>query len=182
MPHHGYAEFPQLVLGTNAREQQQMGRSDSAGAQHHAAAVDPEHLAAAFGFDADSLAVLDHDLADKDPASHRQVEIVAHRIEMRQGGAHPHAIDIVQQRRSETGRVQAVLVRWVVIEDGKAVGVEAESGGKVFRIDGGRVVLSAGGCQIAPHGDTVGRGSRGPVAGNSAVPVVRHLPGVGSNP
>src|SRR6266446_3143229 len=35
----------------------------------------------------------------------------------------------------------AVFVRKIVIEDGKAVGVEAESGGKVFRVEADRVVL-----------------------------------------
>src|SRR3984957_2127090 len=37
-----------------------------------------------------------------------------------------------------------VLVRRIVIKDDKAVGVEAESGGKLFYIEAGRVVLSAG--------------------------------------
>ena len=37
-----------------------------------------------------------------------------------------------------------VFVRKIVIKDGKAVGVEAESGGKVFQVEADRVVLSAG--------------------------------------
>ena len=37
-----------------------------------------------------------------------------------------------------------VFVRKIVIEDGRAVGVEAESGGKVFHVEADRVVLSAG--------------------------------------
>src|SRR4029077_8413325 len=43
-----------------------------------------------------------------------------------------------------------VFVRKVVIEDGKAVGVEAESGGKMFRVNADRVVLSAGAIR-SPH-------------------------------
>ena len=37
-----------------------------------------------------------------------------------------------------------VFVRRVIIAGGKAVGVEAESGGQVIRVDAGAVVLSAG--------------------------------------
>ena len=87
-----------------------MRRSDRAGAQHHPAGFDPEHLAAAFGFDADRLAVLDQDLADEHPAPHRQVQMMAHRIEVRHRGAHPDAVDVVRRRHAEAGRVQAVLI------------------------------------------------------------------------
>ncbi len=43
-----------------------------------------------------------------------------------------------------------VFVRKIVIKDGKAVGVEADSGGKVFQIEADRVVLSAGAIR-SPH-------------------------------
>jgi len=43
-----------------------------------------------------------------------------------------------------------VFVRKIVIENGTAVGVEADSGGKVFRVDAVRVVLSAGAIR-SPH-------------------------------
>ena len=43
-----------------------------------------------------------------------------------------------------------VFVRKILIEGGKAVGVEAESGGKVFRVEAGRVVLSSGAIR-SPH-------------------------------
>ncbi len=43
-----------------------------------------------------------------------------------------------------------VFVRKMVIKDGKAVGVEAESGGKVFTVEADRVVLSAGAIK-SPH-------------------------------
>ena len=89
MTNRWYPELPQLVLGADAREHQQMGRSDRPGAQHHPVGFDPEHLPAAFGFHADGLAVLDHDLADEHPAPHRQVQMVAHRTEMRHRSAHP---------------------------------------------------------------------------------------------
>ncbi len=43
-----------------------------------------------------------------------------------------------------------VFVRKVLIEDRKAVGVEVESGGEVFNVEAGRVVLSAGALK-SPH-------------------------------
>ena len=110
MTNHGYPELPQLVLGADAREHQQLGRSDRPGAQHHAARLDVEYLSSAFGFDADGLAILDQDLPDEHPAPHRQVQMVAHRIEMRHGRAHSHAVDIVRGRHTEAGGMQAVLV------------------------------------------------------------------------
>src|SRR6201987_2187925 len=42
------------------------------------------------------------------------------------------------------------FARKIVIENGTAVGVEAESGGKVFRVDAERIVLSAGAIR-SPH-------------------------------
>jgi choline dehydrogenase len=73
-----------------------------------------------------------------------------------------------------------VFVRKIVIEDGKAVGVEAESGGKVFRIDGGRVVLSAGAIR-SPHLLLLSGIGPEDQLREFGVQVVRHLPGVGSN-
>jgi len=49
-----------------------------------------------------------------------------------------------------------VFVRNILVEDGKAVGVEAESGGKVFRVEADKVVLSSGGYQVAPPADALG--------------------------
>ena len=43
-----------------------------------------------------------------------------------------------------------VFVRKIVIKDGQAVGVEAESGGEVFTVEADRVVLSAGAIR-SPH-------------------------------
>ena len=43
-----------------------------------------------------------------------------------------------------------VFARKILIKDGKAVGVEAESGGQVFQIEAGRVVLSSGAIR-SPH-------------------------------
>ncbi len=73
-----------------------------------------------------------------------------------------------------------VFVRKIVIEDGKAVGVEAESGGKVFHIEAGRVVLSAGAIR-SPH--LLMLSGIGPEdhLWQFGIPAVRHLPGVGQN-
>ncbi len=72
------------------------------------------------------------------------------------------------------------LVRRLVFEGQRAVGVEVESGGEVFRVDGDEIVLSGGaiaspqilmlsGVGPADHLNSVG------------ISVVHHLPGVGEN-
>jgi choline dehydrogenase len=73
-----------------------------------------------------------------------------------------------------------VFARKILIEDGKAVGVEAESGGKVFRIDAERVVLSSGAIR-SPH--LLMLSGIGPAEHlrEFGIPVVHDLPGVGSN-
>ena len=73
-----------------------------------------------------------------------------------------------------------VFVRKILIKDGKAVGVEAESGGKVFQIEAGRVVLSAGAIR-SPH--LLMLSGIGPEdhLRQFGIPTVRHLPGVGQN-
>jgi len=73
-----------------------------------------------------------------------------------------------------------VFVRKILIEGGKTVGVEAESGGKVFRVDADRVVLSAGAIR-SPH--LLMLSGIGPEdhLHEFGIPTVRHLPGVGQN-
>jgi len=73
-----------------------------------------------------------------------------------------------------------VFVRKIVIEDGRAVGVEAESGGKVFQIEAGRVVLSAGAIR-SPH--LLMLSGIGPEhqLQQFGIATVHHLPGVGRN-
>ena len=73
-----------------------------------------------------------------------------------------------------------VFARKILIEDGKAVGVEAESGGQVFRVEAGRVVLSSGAIR-SPH--LLMLSGVGPADHLAAfgIPVVRNLPGVGNN-
>src|SRR6202043_2001451 len=64
--------------------------------------------------------------------------------------------------------------------DGKAVGVEAESGGRVFHVEAHRVVLSAGAIR-SPH--LLMLSGIGPEhhLQQFGIPVIRHLPGVGQN-
>jgi choline dehydrogenase-like flavoprotein len=73
-----------------------------------------------------------------------------------------------------------VFVRKIVIKDGRAVGVEAESGGKAFQIEAGRVVLSSGAIR-SPH--LLMLSGIGPEEHlrQFGIPMVRHLPGVGQN-
>jgi choline dehydrogenase len=73
-----------------------------------------------------------------------------------------------------------VFVRKIVIEDGKAVGVEAESGGEVFHINADRVVLSAGAIRSPQLLMLSGIGPEDQLR-QFGIPVVRHLPGVGEN-
>ena len=87
-----------------------MRRPDRAGAQHDPVSFDLEYFSAAFGFDADGPAVLDQDLANKDMASHRQVQIMPHRIEMPHSGAHPDAVYVIRRCQAEACGVQAILV------------------------------------------------------------------------
>src|SRR5271155_4190654 len=73
-----------------------------------------------------------------------------------------------------------VFVRKIQIKDGKAVGVEAESGGKVFQVEADRVVLSAGAIR-SPH--LLMLSGIGPEdhLRQFGIPTVHHLPGVGQN-
>jgi choline dehydrogenase len=73
-----------------------------------------------------------------------------------------------------------VFVRKILIEDGKAVGVEAESGGKVFRVEADRVVLSAGAIR-SPHLLMLSGIGPEDQLRQFGIETVRHLPGVGQN-
>ncbi len=73
-----------------------------------------------------------------------------------------------------------VFVRKVLIEDRKAVGVEVESGGEVFNVEAGRVVLSAGALK-SPHLLMLsGIGPKDQLE-KFGIPVIHDLPGVGQN-
>jgi choline dehydrogenase len=73
-----------------------------------------------------------------------------------------------------------VFVRKIVTEDGRAVGVEAQSGGQVFQIKAERVVLS-GGAIRSPH--LLMLSGIGPAdhLREFGIPTVCHVPGVGQN-
>jgi choline dehydrogenase len=73
-----------------------------------------------------------------------------------------------------------VFARKIVVEDGKVVGVEAASGGKVFHIEADRVVLSAGAIR-SPHLLMLSGIGPEDQLQQFGIPVVRHLPGVGQN-
>jgi choline dehydrogenase len=73
-----------------------------------------------------------------------------------------------------------VFVRKIVIKDGRAVGVEAESGGKVFTVNADRVVLSAGAIKSPQLLMLSGIGPADHLQ-HFGIPLVQHLPGVGQN-
>src|SRR6201997_5233702 len=72
------------------------------------------------------------------------------------------------------------FVRKIVIKDGKAVGVEAESGERVFYIEADRVVLSAGAIRSPQLLMLSGIGPADHLQ-QFVIPTVRDLPGVGQN-
>src|SRR6201981_680192 len=110
MMNHGYAKLLQLVPGADAREHQEMRRSDRPGAQLYAVWLDVENLATACRLDADALAILDRNLPDEHLSPHRQIQIMAHRIEMRHRSAHSDAVQIVRRRHTEARRGQPILI------------------------------------------------------------------------
>jgi choline dehydrogenase len=73
-----------------------------------------------------------------------------------------------------------VFARKIVIKDRKAVGVEAESGEKVFYIEADRVVLSAGAIRSPQLLMLSGVGPEDQLR-QFGIPTVHHLPGVGQN-
>jgi choline dehydrogenase len=73
-----------------------------------------------------------------------------------------------------------VFVRKILIQDGRAVGVEAESGGEVFTVNAARVVLSAGAIRSPQLLMLSGIGPAEQLQ-HFGIPVVRALPGVGEN-
>ena len=73
-----------------------------------------------------------------------------------------------------------VFVRKIVVKEGKAVAVQAESGGKVFRVEADRLVLSAGAIR-SPHLLMLSGIGLEDQLQQFGIPIVRHLPGVGQN-
>ena len=88
-------------------------------------------------------------------------------------------INPIRHRLNLTIRPNALTTR-VLIEGNKAVGVEVESGGETFIVEGERIVLSAGSI-ASPH--ILMHSGVGPRAHleSVGVPVVHDLPGVGQN-
>ena len=73
-----------------------------------------------------------------------------------------------------------VFVRKVLFEGSKAVGVEAESGGEVFILEGDRVVLSAGAIRSPQMLMLSGIGPKDELE-QFGIPLVQELPGVGQS-
>lgn len=73
-----------------------------------------------------------------------------------------------------------VLVRRVLFDGVRATGVEAESGGEIFTIEGQEIMLSAGSLKTPHLLMLSGVGPKDDLAA-LGIPLVRHLPGVGQN-
>jgi choline dehydrogenase len=72
------------------------------------------------------------------------------------------------------------LVRRVLFDGRRAIGVEVESGGGVFTVEGEEIVLSAGGLR-SPHLLMLSGVGRADHLRNLGIPLLHHLPGVGQN-
>ena len=73
-----------------------------------------------------------------------------------------------------------VYVRRILFEDGRAVGVEAESGGETFTVEAEKVVLSSGALRSPQLLMLSGIGPRDHLE-EMGIPVVQELPGVGQS-
>ena len=73
-----------------------------------------------------------------------------------------------------------VLVRRILIEDGRATGVEVESGGEVFQMEAGEIILSAGAIASPQVLMLSGIGPAEHLQ-EKGIAVVADLPGVGKN-
>jgi choline dehydrogenase len=73
-----------------------------------------------------------------------------------------------------------VLARRILFDGNRAVGVEVESGGEVFTVQGEQIVLSAGGIQ-SPHLLMLSGVGPADQLSRVGVPLVHDLPGVGQN-
>ena len=71
-------------------------------------------------------------------------------------------------------------VRRVLFEGNRAVGVEVESGGERFSVEGGQIVLAAGGIATPQLLMLSGIGPAEHIS-NLGIPMLRDLPGVGRN-
>ena len=74
----------------------------------------------------------------------------------------------------------SALVRRVLLDGGRAVGVEVESGGEVFQIEAGEVILSAGAIK-SPQLLMLSGAGPGAHLRDHGIEVVHDLPGVGQN-
>ena len=88
-------------------------------------------------------------------------------------------LDMARHRLNLTVRGN-VLVRRVLFDGEHAVGVEAESGGEVFRVEAGEVILSGGAINSPQLLMLSGVGPADQLRG-LGIEVVRELPGVGEN-
>jgi choline dehydrogenase len=88
-------------------------------------------------------------------------------------------LDPARHRLNLTIRAQA-LVRRILFQGSRATGVEVESGGEVFAVEGDEIILS-GGAVASPQLLMLSGVGPADHLGSLGIPVVHHLPGVGAN-
>ena len=106
---------PQLIGGADARQHEQLGRADGAGAQDDLVALDDEGLAAALDLHPNCARcsrwiTIQHDAAGLGVGADGQVEAVARHIDVAQGHAHAHAVDVVLGAQADAGGLRIIHV------------------------------------------------------------------------
>src|SRR5215813_15129212 len=87
-----------------------MRRLDRPGAQHHPFRFDGEDLAPTFHFHPDRLFRLEHHPPDEHVAPYGEVETMAPRMQVGDGGAHPPPLQVVRGPDPDACRVRAVRI------------------------------------------------------------------------
>ena len=111
--HHRDAELPQVGRRADARQHQDVGRADGAGAENDLVAFDGEDLAAAFHPSSDSAVAFEQDALHVAVGADGEIEAMARLVQVAQGGAHAHAAGVVEGSRADAGGVGVVVVRAV---------------------------------------------------------------------
>ena len=104
------AHLLQVLSWADAREHQQLGRTQGARAEHHFLRLYGKDLSAALRLDSDGLAVLEQDPPDVHLAADGKVEPVAVLAEVSDGRADPHAAEVVGWGYADARRIGAVGV------------------------------------------------------------------------
>ena len=109
-----YAQPIQLLPRTKTGQHQELRRGHRPGAQYDVAALDHEGLATAVHLHSDRpfavRTILQHNAVSLYVGTNGQVKAVPHRVDVGQGHAHPHAVDVVLCAQADAGGLGVVHV------------------------------------------------------------------------